>query len=137
MPGLLAGTLVAGLVLLWAWLLWRQDERLVAVGLVGLATCLASPLAWTHHYVWAVVVLVGVVTSRRLAGWIRLGLTIWMGWVALCPPLVFLPYGAGIEAHYDPGQLLIANAGPLSGSLLVLAGLVTSFGQRMLPRKSE
>ena len=31
---------------------WANNEKVFAVAIVGITTCLASPLSWTHHYVW-------------------------------------------------------------------------------------
>ena len=99
---------------------WRRGEKVFAVGLVGLATCLASPLSWTHHYVWAVILLIAVTMTSSLPGW-----AVWLGrawaiWIALCLPLAVLPYGAHKELAYTAGQKLVGNLGPTIGTLLVL-----------------
>jgi alpha-1,2-mannosyltransferase len=64
----LAGaTLVLGMWrAVWA---YRRGDDLVAVTLVGLTTCLISPISWTHHLYWvvpALVVLVDVATGAPL-----------------------------------------------------------------------
>ncbi|MET0694553.1 MAG: glycosyltransferase 87 family protein [Propionibacteriaceae bacterium] len=72
----LVGLGVAGLVALLATVVaahwWQSGQKVFAVGLVGLATCLASPLSWTHHYVWilplAVAVVRPTVALRRVQG---------------------------------------------------------------------
>ncbi|WP_079249648.1 glycosyltransferase 87 family protein [Streptomyces sp. IMTB 2501] len=33
-------------------------EELLAISVVGIAGCLASPLSWSHHWVWAILLLV-------------------------------------------------------------------------------
>ncbi len=101
---------------------WRQGEKVFAIGLVGLATCLASPLSWTHHYVWIVPMGVAVLTSRRLPGWARAVGQAWVLWVCLCLPLAVLPYGGNKELGYSFFQQIIANLGPVLGVIL-LAGL--------------
>ncbi|MGV8849925.1 MAG: glycosyltransferase family 87 protein [Propionibacteriaceae bacterium] len=117
---LLIGFAVAGLATLVAAWWWRRGEQVFAVGLVGLATCLASPLSWTHHYVWAVVLLVAVTCTSTLPSWsVWLGRT-WMIWVALCLPLAVLPYGSHKEVSYTAVQKLVGNLGPTLGTLLVL-----------------
>jgi len=64
----LIGLACAGLVALLATVVaahwWRAGQQVFAVGLVGLATCLASPLSWTHHYVWIVPMGVAVLLPR-------------------------------------------------------------------------
>lgn len=120
---LLLGFAVAGLATLVAAFWWRRGEKVFAVGLVGLATCLASPLSWTHHHVWAAVLLVAVTLRSTLPAWsVWLGRA-WMVWIALCLPLAVLPYGSHKEVQYTLGQKLVGNLGPTLGTILVL-GLV-------------
>lgn len=111
----LLGAVVAG-----QW--WRAGEKVFAVALVGLCTCLASPLSWTHHYVWILPMAAAVVLGRSLPRWVRLLGGCWVVWVCACLPLAVLPYGGDPERNYHLGQQLIANAGPLMGVALV-AGL--------------
>lgn len=111
----LAGLLALVVAVLW----WRRGERVLAVGLVGVATCLASPLSWTHHHVWAL--LVGlVVFSPALSVPARILAGAWTGWVALCPVLVFLPYGEGVEVAYSNTQQIVANLGPMLAVVLCI-----------------
>jgi len=100
---------------------WRRGEKVFAIGLVGLATCLASPLSWTHHYVWAAILLIAVTMRSTLPRW-----AVWLGrawavWIALCLPLAVLPYGGHRELDYTAGQKLVGNMGPTLGTILVLA----------------
>jgi len=99
---------------------WRAGERVFAVALVGLCTNLASPLSWTHHYVWILPMGVAVLTGA-LPRWVRVLAGFWVVWVCLCPPLALLPYGKQVELTYTPLQELVANLGPLTGVVLVLA----------------
>ncbi|WP_432557389.1 glycosyltransferase 87 family protein [Granulicoccus sp. GXG6511] len=120
---LLASGLAGLLALIVAVLWWRRGQRVLAVGLVGLATCLASPLSWTHHHVWALLIAVAVLSST-LAWWPRVVGGTWSLWIALCPVLVFLPYGSGAEAGYSVGQQVVANLGPALAIALCLGLLV-------------
>lgn len=53
---LLAG--VSGILgLLAATLLWRRGHPVIAVGLLGLASCVVSPFSWGHHWVWFLLVV--------------------------------------------------------------------------------
>jgi len=119
--GVLVGLLVAGLATLVATYWWRHGEKVFAVGLVGMATCLASPLSWTHHHVWAAVLLVAVVVTSAVPRWAQWTGLAWMVWVAACLPLAVLPYGAHVEVDYTAGQNLVGNLGPVLGSLLIVA----------------
>jgi alpha-1,2-mannosyltransferase len=118
--GLAAAGVVALLGALVAVHWWRVGQHVFAVALVGLCTNLASPLSWTHHYVWILPMGVAVVT-QALPRWVRVVAGSWVVWVCLCPPLALLPYGKQVELTYTPLQELVANLGPLLGVALVLA----------------
>ncbi|HEU5484592.1 MAG TPA: glycosyltransferase family 87 protein [Microlunatus sp.] len=118
--GLAVGGLIAllGTVVASQW--WRAGEKVFAVALVGLCTCLASPLSWTHHYVWILPMGAAVVLGRTLPTWVRVLGGSWVVWVCACLPLAVLPYGGDPERTYNAGQQLIANLGPLLGVALVV-----------------
>ena len=120
----LIGLGVAGLVALLGTFVaahwWRQGERVFAVALVGLCTCLASPLSWTHHYVYVLPMGVAVLVAN-VPRWTRVLAGIWVLWICACLPLAVLPYGNNAERSYTALQQLVANLGPLVGVLLVVA----------------
>jgi alpha-1,2-mannosyltransferase len=99
---------------------WRAGQRVFAIALVGLCTNLASPLSWTHHYVWILPMGVAVLTSV-LPRWVKVVAGFWVVWVCLCPPLALLPYGKQVELTYSPLQEVVANLGPVTGVVLVVA----------------
>ncbi len=115
---------------------WLLGHRVLAVAVVGMGTCLASPLSWTHHHVWVLVLGMAVLAAWRdavvggrrdpsLPGsllWLAGG---WVVWVSLCLPLALLPYGEGREHGYGPLQELVANLGPVAG-LVLLVGLAVT-----------
>jgi alpha-1,2-mannosyltransferase len=98
---------------------WRNDEKVFAVALVGLTTCLASPLSWTHHYVWILPMAMAVL-SPGVPRWARYIGGFWVVWVCLCLPLAVLPYGDGRERQFDVVQQVVANLGPILGVILVV-----------------
>jgi alpha-1,2-mannosyltransferase len=98
---------------------WRHGEKVFAVALVGLTTCLASPLSWTHHYVWILPMAMAVLSSG-VPRWARYIGGFWVVWVSICLPLAVLPYGGGRERQFDFLQQLVANLGPILGLILVI-----------------
>ena len=96
---------------------WRHDEKVFAVAIVGLTTCLASPLSWTHHYVW-ILPLGMAVLSPGVPRWARYLGGFWVVWVCVCLPLAVLPYGGGRERQFDFLQQVVANLGPIVGVIL-------------------
>jgi alpha-1,2-mannosyltransferase len=119
--GLVVSAILAALGCLVAAHWWRQDEKVFAVALVGLTTCLASPLSWTHHYVWILPMAMAVL-SPGVPRWARYLGGFWVVWVCVCLPLAVLPYGGGRERQFDFLQQVVANLGPIVGVILV-AGL--------------
>ena len=121
----LAGLAVAGIVALLGTLVaahwWRLNQKAFAVALVGVTTCLASPLSWTHHYVW-ILPFAAALFSAALPRWVRWLGGLWVIWVCICLPLAVLPYGGRQERQFDALQQLVANLGPVLGVVLI-AGL--------------
>lgn len=116
---------------------WRRGARVLAVGLVGLGTNLASPLSWTHHFVWILLVGLAVVheIARRpwpsppgnyapLPRWMSASAGVLVLYVSACLPLALLPYARGAENSYDALQQLVANFGPLLATALLVASAV-------------
>jgi alpha-1,2-mannosyltransferase len=50
----------AAVTLIIAALWWRRGEQLLAVSLTGVASVLASPISWAHHWCWIVPLLVAL-----------------------------------------------------------------------------
>jgi len=95
-----------------AW--WRRGDRVLATCLAGLATLVASPVSWSHHWVWAVpVALVLWERSRWAAG----------AWTAVfvARPILWPPWGRGREYGWDPLDHLVGNSD-------LLAALAVSCG---------
>src|SRR5688572_23566660 len=102
--------------------LQKHGERLLAVCAMGIASLLASPISWTHHWVWFLpcgVALASVVarrwnTHRAWSGAAAVGLAIWVAVFAVGPmwraPSRLTPtaWGELTELHHTPGQALLA-----------------------------
>ncbi|HET9650190.1 MAG TPA: glycosyltransferase 87 family protein [Microlunatus sp.] len=131
----LVGLGVAGIVALIGAIVaaqwWRGGQKVFAVGIVGICTCLASPLSWTHHYVWVLPLGMAVLVDR-LPRWVRVWAGAWVLWICACLPLAVLPYAGGRERFYTPLQQFVANIGPVMG-----AGLVIALGIRLVLRSLD
>jgi alpha-1,2-mannosyltransferase len=117
--GLAVAALLAVLGCLVAAHWWRSNEKVFAVAIVGLTTCLSSPLSWTHHYVWILPMAMAVL-SPGVPRWARCVGGLWVVWVCVCLPLAVLPYGGGLERQFDFLQQLVANLGPMLGMILLV-----------------
>ncbi len=114
---------------------WRQGEKVFAVALVGLTTCLASPLSWTHHYVWILPMAMAVL-SPGVPRWARYLGGFWVIWVCVCLPLALLPYGGGRERQFDFLQQVVANLGPILGLILMIGLAWQLLTARVQPGRS-
>ena len=117
----------------WAAVLWhRRSDVPLAVMLGGVATLLASPVSWLHHFVWVVPLAVVLVrdllpvgADRRLpVGFGVLGL-LFCGWVAV-EPFRNLPGGGDLELTWTAGQNLLASVTLLLGVAFLVAAVVVA-----------
>ncbi|GAA2760474.1 glycosyltransferase 87 family protein [Actinopolymorpha rutila] len=109
---------IAGAYVASVW--WRRGEPMLAVSLCGLATLLASPLSWTHHYVWVVPLGATVLVGSHLPRSLRWTGAVFVVWVAAAIFKYVLPWGGDVELSYAPWQQLLSVLGPVLG-LAVLA----------------
>nr|WP_294696569.1 glycosyltransferase 87 family protein [uncultured Friedmanniella sp.] len=132
--GLGLSALVAALGV-WAGHRWyRRGDVALAVTLCGVASLLASPVSWLHHFVWVVpLALCLVAHSRgvdagggaldRLPGWFTaLGWT-FVGWV-VASPFRRLPNGADVELQWTWNENLLASMTAVLGVALLVGALV-------------
>lgn len=97
-----AGPLALAVVLVAAaW--WRRDDRVLATCLTALAMLLASPVAWSHHWVWAVPVALLLWERNRWAA---------VAWttVFVTRPILWPPWGVGREYDWSAPEHLVGNA---------------------------
>lgn len=104
----------------------RPGESMVAMALTGL---LASPISWSHHWVWVLPIIGLMLGSGR-----TLLASMWVA-VAVCWTIWWAPAAEHREHHWSWWQQLCGNAYALLG-LLTVATLCTSRRTRQLrPRR--
>jgi alpha-1,2-mannosyltransferase len=89
-----------------AW--WRRGDRVLGTCLAAIAMLLASPISWSHHWVWAVPVALVLWERTRwgAAGWTA---------VFVARPIIWPGYGQGREYSWSPFGHLVGNAYLLAG----------------------
>ena len=82
---------------------WRRGDRLLATGLAALAGLVASPISWSHHWVWAVPLALTLWERSRPAA---------VAWVAVfvARPMLWLPWGQRREYTWGPLEHVVGNA---------------------------
>lgn len=126
--GLLLSALVAALGV-WAAVRWyRAGDVAMAVDLCGLASLLASPVSWLHHFVWVVPLALTLATRGRqatpaLPGWFAALVWVFVGWV-VASPFRRLPFGADRELLWSWDQQLLASVTALLGTAVLVAAVL-------------
>ena len=86
---------------------------------IALALLLASPISWTHHWVWAVIALLVLVQRGARVAALLLGAVFAIG------PMWFLPRGELLELTHDPWQAAL-GASYVAVGLALLVFLATA-----------
>jgi alpha-1,2-mannosyltransferase len=118
---LVAGTVVVTVLAVRRALLARRHT--VALGLNAVCGLLISPISWTHHWVWIVVVLPGWAASlTRAARASTLGGVV----LFLAAPQWWWPHGGAAERHWNWMQQLTGSSYVFFGASLLLVAVTPS-----------
>ena len=82
---------------------WRRGDRVLGTCLGAVAMLLASPVAWSHHWVWAVPVALVLWERNRWAA------ALWIA-VFVTRPILWPPWGEGRELEWGVWEHLVGNA---------------------------
>ena len=154
----LAACAVVVVLGVWTAAVWhRAGEVRFAIVLCGVASLLASPVSWLHHFVWIVPLAFSLVelTRRRmtksptsgptssireassmsrakpvLPTWLIVLGWLFVGWVVVSP-YRRLPNGGDLELQWTAGQHLLAAVTALLGIALLIAAIVV--GRQIRP----
>lgn len=124
--GLVLSVVVVVLGIAAAVLVQRAGEQRLGICIAGLTSLLASPISWSHHYVWIVPLTAVLVLDRHLAVSVRVLGLFYAVWT-LHAPFKQLPGGDGVELTYTVGQQVVVNAGVVAGiAFLLLCGILAA-----------
>ncbi len=97
-----AGPLALAVVVVGAvW--WRRGDRVLGTGFAALAMLLASPVSWSHHWVWAAPI------GLALWAYSRWTAVLWTA-VFVTRPFVWPPWGQSREYRWGPIEHVPGNA---------------------------
>ncbi len=125
--GLVLSVLVVVLGVGAAVLMHKRGQVAYALCLAGLTSLLASPISWSHHYVWLVPLGVVLWQQADLPGYLRWPGLAYVAWGSLAP-FMYLPRGDNIELTYTPWQQVVDNVGIVAGVLLLAGSAATALG---------
>ncbi len=109
-------------------------EKTVALGLNAIGGLLVSPISWTHHWVWAVIVLLGWAELARRTR--RRGFALLAGAGAVlfvAGPQWWWPRGGEVERQWTFLQQLTGNGYVLFGLAVLLTAVLVRFPRRADP----
>lgn len=125
--GLVLSVLVVVLGVWAAVLMHKRGQVAYALCLAGLTSLLASPISWSHHYVWLVPLGVVLWQQTDLPGSLRWPALAYVLWGCLAP-FMYLPRGENVELTYTPWQQFVDNVGIVAGVLLLAGSAATALG---------
>lgn len=120
--GLIASALVVVLGVVAAVAVHKAGQVRLAICLAGITSLLASPISWSHHYVWIVPLGIVLWQARSLPGWYRWFGLAYVVWGAVAP-FKWLPRGDEVELSYALWQQVVVNIGVLAGIALIVAAI--------------
>jgi alpha-1,2-mannosyltransferase len=112
----------------------RRGQHLYALLVTAFYALLVSPVSWSHHWVWAVPLIVALVARLPRTN----PTTAWRSWVLagsvtvvfVSCVLLVLPNGRNLELHWEVWQFVLGSA-----YLLVPVMLAAALGIRWLTRR--
>ncbi|NNG21202.1 DUF2029 domain-containing protein [Naumannella sp. ID2617S] len=128
----LEGLALAGIVCvigLVAAVLWhRNGHAALGICLTGFAGLLASPISWSHHFVWVMPLAIVLVIDKALPSALRFYGLVTSLWVAYAPFMQFVDFQD--EFKYTDGQKLIDAGTMFFGIGLFVLALVLAIVER-------
>jgi alpha-1,2-mannosyltransferase len=99
-----------------AW--WRRGDRVLGTCLGAMAMLIASPISWSHHWVWAVPAALALWQRSRWAG---------AAWTAVfvARPILWPPWGQDREFGWSPIDHFVGNAYLLAALVFSVWAAVT------------
>ena len=115
---------VLGVAVRW----WRRGDPLLGACLAAVSMLIASPISWSHHWVWAVPIALVLWERSRSAA------VLWTV-VFLARPIIWPGYGAGREYAWTPLDHVVGNAYLLAA--LALAAYAAGLDPTRPPGRSR
>ena len=107
---------------------WRRGDRVLGSCLGALAMLIASPVSWSHHWVWAAPLALVLWERSRWVG------ALWAA-VFVARPVLWPPWGEQREFEWGPLEHVVGNAYLLAA--VVLAVWAAAVRRRGRPRPNR
>jgi alpha-1,2-mannosyltransferase len=123
-----------GLASLWlARRFWLVDERITAISVMALAVLYASPISWSHHWVWIIPLGVSLIRAVNRVWGLNPAVATGVLWYGLfvLRSIWWVPYRDGRELNWSFWQSIPGNSHLILGLIAFIVLAVTS---RSLPK---
>jgi alpha-1,2-mannosyltransferase len=127
---------VFGLAVLWlARRYWLADERVTAISVMALAVLYASPVSWSHHWVWIIPLGVSLIRAVNRQWGLNPAVVTGVLWYGLfvLRSIWWVPFRDDRELSWTFWQSIPGNSHLILG---MLAFLLLAFTSRNLPKPS-
>ncbi|TDU88407.1 alpha-1,2-mannosyltransferase [Kribbella voronezhensis] len=125
---------VFGLAVLWlARRFWLADERVTAISVMALAVLYASPVSWSHHWVWIIPLGVSLIRAVNRQWGLNPAVVTGVLWYGLfvLRSIWWVPFRDDRELSWSFWQSIPGNSHLILG---MLAFLLLAFTSRNLPK---
>jgi len=127
---------IFGLAVLWlARRYWLVDERVTAISVMALAVLYASPVSWSHHWVWIIPLGVSLIRAVNRQWGLNPAVAAGVLWYGLfvLRSIWWVPFRDDRELSWTFWQSIPGNSHLILG---LLAFLLLAFTSRNLPKPS-
>jgi alpha-1,2-mannosyltransferase len=126
---------IFGLLVLWlARRYWLADDRVTAISVMALAVLYASPVSWSHHWVWIIPLGISLIRAVHREWGTRPALATGIAWYGLfmLRSIWWVPFRDDRELSWTFWQSIPGNSHLLLG---LLAFLTLAYTSRSLPKQ--
>ncbi|NEA30966.1 DUF2029 domain-containing protein [Streptomyces sp. SID13031] len=126
---------IFGLLVLWlARRYWLADERVTAISVMALAVLYASPVSWSHHWVWIIPLGISLIRAVQREWGSRVALVTGIAWYGLfmLRSIWWVPFRDDRELSWTFWQSIPGNSHLILG---LLAFLTLAYTSRSLPKQ--
>ncbi|MDX6261978.1 MAG: alpha,2-mannosyltransferase [Kribbellaceae bacterium] len=127
---------VFGLAVLWlARKYWLADERVTAISVMALAVLYASPVSWSHHWVWIIPLGISLIRAVHREWGQKAAITTGILWYGLfvLRSIWWVPFRDDRELSWTFWQSIPGNSHLILG---MIAFLTLAYTSRSLPKSS-
>jgi len=130
-PTWFVAAVVVGLAVLWlARKYWLADERVTAIAVMALAVLYASPISWSHHWVWIIPLGVALIRGVNRVWGLNPAVATGVLWYGLfvLRSIWWVPYRDDRELAWSFWQSIPGNSHLILGLIAFVVLAVTSRG---------